>query len=385
MAKDLSKVTCIADMRAIYRRRVPKVFVDYCDSGSWTENTYQQNENDFSHYCFRQKVLVDMNGRSLHSQMLGEAVTMPVAIAPTGLLGMQHADGEILAAQAAEAFGVPYIMSTVSICSVEDVAKATKRPFWFQLYMMKDRVFMQDLIARVKAAGCSTLVLTVDLQMIGQRHRDIKNGLGANRPNLINLLNMATKLPWCWRMLQTKRRSFGNIEGHVDNLAGMSSFGAWINQQFDPSLSWDDVAWIQQQWGGKLVIKGIMEVDDAQRAVMAGADALVVSNHGGRQLDGAPSTISVLPEIVDAVGEQIEIYLDSGIRTGQDILKSIALGAKGVLIGRAPIYGLGAYGKEGVTRVLEILHKEIDLSMAFCGKTQLMTVDSSILRKPTFI
>lgn len=378
---DLSKITCVADMRKVYRRRVPKMFVDYCDSGSWTESTYRHNERDFHDYLFRQKVLVDMTNRSLSTTMLGEQVTMPVALAPTGLLGMQHADGEILAAQAAEAFGIPYIMSTMSICSVEDVAQATRRPFWFQLYMMKDRGFMQDLIARVKAAGCSTLVLTADLQIIGQRHKDIKNGLSTPpKPTLSNLINLATKPRWCYGMAQTKRRTFGNIVGHAKNVSNMSSLSSWTAEQFDQKLSWDDVAWVQEQWGGKLIIKGIMEVDDAQRAAQCGADALVISNHGGRQLDGAPSTISVLPEIVEAVGDKLEVYLDSGVRSGQDVLKAIALGARGTLIGRSFIYGLGAYGRDGVQRVLEIIRNEMDISMAFCGRTQITEVDKSILR-----
>ena len=377
----LQKITCVADMQEIYHRRVPKMFVDYCDSGSWTEQTWRQNSEDFKKYLFRQKVLVDMDNRSVATKMLDQQVAMPVALAPTGLIGMQHADGEILAAKAAEKFGIPYIMSTMSICSIEDVAAATTKPFWFQLYMMKDREFMKQLIQRAKQAKCSALVLTADLQIMGQRHKDIKNGLSAPpKLTLGNLINMCTKPTWCLGMLSTKRHSFGNIVGHVEGISNTGSLSAWTTEQFDMQLSWKDVEWVKQQWGGKLIIKGIMEVDDAISAVHAGADAIVVSNHGGRQLDSAPSTISVLEEIVLAVGEQTEVYIDSGIRTGQDVLKAIALGAKGCLIGRAFIYGLGAHGEQGVYRVLEILKKELDLSMAFCGKVNIQDVDKSILR-----
>ncbi len=377
----LQKITCVADMREIYHRRVPKMFVDYCDSGSWTEQTWHQNSEDFKKYLFRQKVLVNMDNRTVASKMLDQNVTFPVALAPTGLIGMQHADGEILAAKAAEKFGIPYIMSTMSICSIEDVAAATTKPFWFQLYMMKDREFMKQLIQRAKNAKCSALVLTADLQIMGQRHKDIKNGLSAPPKLTIgNLINMCTKPTWCLGMLSTQRRSFGNIVGHVDGISNTGSLSAWTTEQFDMQLSWKDVEWVKQQWGGKLIIKGIMEVDDAISAVQAGADAIVVSNHGGRQLDSAPSTISVLEEIVLAVGHQTEVYIDSGIRTGQDVLKAIALGAKGCLIGRAFIYGLGAYGEQGVYRVLEILKKELDLSMAFCGKVNINDIDQSILR-----
>ncbi len=377
----LQKITCVADMREIYHRRVPKMFVDYCDSGSWTEQTWHQNSEDFKKYLFRQKVLVNMDNRTVASKMLDQNVTLPVALAPTGLIGMQHADGEILAAKAAEKFGIPYIMSTMSICSIEDVAAATTKPFWFQLYMMKDREFMKQLIQRAKNAKCSALVLTADLQIMGQRHKDIKNGLSAPPKLTIgNLINMCTKPTWCLGMLGTQRRSFGNIVGHVDGISNTSSLSAWTTEQFDMQLSWKDMEWVKQQWGGKLIIKGIMEVEDAISAVQAGADAIVVSNHGGRQLDSAPSTISVLEEIVLAVGHQTEVYIDSGIRTGQDVLKAIALGAKGCLIGRAFIYGLGAYGEQGVYRVLEILKKELDLSMAFCGKVNINDIDKSILR-----
>ncbi|MDQ9009652.1 alpha-hydroxy acid oxidase [Acinetobacter gerneri] len=378
----LQLMTCVADLREVYHKRVPKMFVDYCDSGSWTEYTWHKNSEDFKQYHFRQKVLVDMDNRSVATQMLGQDVAMPVALAPTGLIGMQHADGEILAAKAAEKFGIPYIMSTMSICSIEAVAAATTKPFWFQLYMMKDRKFMQNLIQRAKKAGCSALVLTADLQIMGQRHKDIKNGLSAPpRLTFRNLLDMCSKPAWCMAMLKTQHRTFGNIVGHVDGISNTGSLSAWTTEQFDMQLSWNDVAWVKEQWGGKLIIKGIMEVDDAIQAVKAGADAIVVSNHGGRQLDSAPSTISVLEEIVLAVGDQTEVYIDSGIRTGQDVLKAIALGAKGTLIGRAFIYGLGAYGEQGVTKVLEILKKELDLSMAFCGKVNIQQIDKSILRE----
>ncbi|WP_058910105.1 alpha-hydroxy acid oxidase [Entomohabitans teleogrylli] len=378
---NLGMITCVADMRKVYYRRVPRMFVDYCDSGSWSEATYNRNTSDFDNYLLRQKVLVNMTNRSLATTMVGDSVTMPVALAPTGLIGMQHADGEILAAKAAEAFGIPYIMSTMSICSIEEVAAATSRPFWFQLYMMRDREFMGRLIERARNAGCSALVLTADLQVMGQRHKDIKNGLSAPpRLTLVNMLNMMTKPTWCLNMLRTRRRSFGNIVGHVKNISDTSSLSAWTAEQFDPRLSWDDVEWVKARWGGKLIIKGIMEVDDALRAAQAGADAIVVSNHGGRQLDGAPSTISVLEEIVQAVGDKLEVYLDSGIRSGQDVLRAMALGAKGTLIGRAFIYGLGAYGEQGVSRILDIIYKELDISMAFCGHTRIEDVDRSILR-----
>ena len=377
----LEKITCVADMREVYHRRVPKMFVDYCDSGSWTEQTWHENSADFKQYKFRQKVLINMNNRSVAIQMLGQNAAMPVALAPTGLIGMQRADGEILAAQAAEKFGIPYIMSTMSICSIEDVAAATTQPFWFQLYMMKDREFMKQLIQRAKKAKCSALVLTADLQIMGQRHKDIKNGLSAPpKLTLGNIINMCTKPKWCLGMLGTKRRSFGNIVGHIDGISNTGSLSAWTTEQFDMQLSWNDVKWVKQQWDGKLIIKGIMEVEDAISAVRAGADAIVVSNHGGRQLDGAPSTISVLEEIVMAVGQETEVYLDSGIRSGQDVLKAIALGAKGCLIGRAFIYGLGAYGEQGVYKVLDIIKKVLDLSMAFCGKVNIQDVDKNILR-----
>jgi L-lactate dehydrogenase (cytochrome) len=382
---DLSKITCIEDLRQVAQRRVPRMFYDYADTGSWTGGTYRANEADFAPIQFRQRVAINMEGRSLATTMIGQNVSMPVAIAPTGLTGMQHADGEILAARAAKAAGVPFTLSTMSICAIEDVAEHAGPGFWFQLYVMRDKAFVEALIDRAKAAGCSALVLTLDLQMLGQRHKDIKNGLSTPpKPTLANLLNLATKPRWCLGMLGTQRRSFGNIVGHVKNVDDMSSLGAWTAQQFDPRLSWDDVAWIKQRWGGKLIIKGIMEPVDARLAVASGADALIVSNHGGRQLDGAPSSIQVLPSIVEAVGQDIEVHIDSGIRSGQDVLKAWALGARGVYIGRAFLYGLGAFGEAGVSKALEIIRKELDISMAFCGHTQLTQVTRDILVPGTY-
>jgi L-lactate dehydrogenase (cytochrome) len=378
---DLSHITCIEDLRRLAQRRVPRMFYDYADSGSWTESTYRANEDDFQKIKFRQRVAVNIEGRSTRSTMIGHSVAMPVAIAPTGLTGMQHADGEILGARAAKAFGIPFTLSTMSICSIEDVAQATDgHPFMFQLYMMRDRAFMERLIDRAKAANCSALQITLDLQILGQRHKDIKNGLSAPpKLTLRNMLNMATKPRWCLGMLGTKRRGFGNIIGHVQGVENMSSLSAWTTQQFDPTLNWSDVEWIKQRWGGKIVLKGIQDAEDARLAVASGADALIVSNHGGRQLDGAPSSISALPAIVEAVGKDIEVWMDGGIRSGQDVLKARALGARGTLIGRAWLYGVGALGEAGVTRALEIIHKELDLTMAFCGRTDIDTVDQTIL------
>ena len=378
----MSVITHIEDLRVMAQRRVPRMFYDYADSGSWTEGTYRANESDFQKIKLRQRVLVDMDHRSTATTMIGQDVAMPVALAPTGLTGMQHADGEILAAQAAEAFGVPFTLSTMSICSIEDVAAHTRQPFWFQLYVMKDRGFIESLIDRAKAARCSALVLTLDLQILGQRHKDLKNGLSAPpKPTLANLINLATKPRWCLGMLGTPRRQFGNIVGHVKGVDDMGSLSDWTAKQFDPALSWDDVAWIKQRWGGKLILKGIQDVEDARLAVQSGADALIVSNHGGRQLDGAESSIRALPAIVEAVGSQIEVHMDGGIRSGQDVLKAWALGARGCYIGRAFLYGLGAMGRPGVSKVLEIIHKELDLSMAFCGRTRITDVDGSILLK----
>lgn len=373
-------ITNIEDLRVLAQKRVPRMFYDYADSGSWSESTYRANSTDFSAIKFRQRVAVNMENRTLQTTMVGEPVTMPVALAPTGLTGMQHADGEILAARAAEKFGVPFTLSTMSICSIEDVAAHTTKPFWFQMYVLKDRNFIEKLIERAKAARCSALVLTLDLQVLGQRHKDIKNGLSAPpKLTLPNILNMMTKPRWCMGMLGTKRRHFGNIVGHAESVTDMSSLSSWTAQQFDPGLSWNDVEWIKKLWGGKLIIKGILDAEDARLAADSGADALIVSNHGGRQLDGAPSSISMLPLIRDAVGDRIEIHMDGGIRSGQDALKAIALGAKGVHIGRAFLYGLGAMGEAGVTKCLEMLYREMDITMAFCGHTDIKKVDQGIL------
>jgi L-lactate dehydrogenase (cytochrome) len=378
-------LTTIEDMRVAYKRRVPRMFYDYADSGSWTESTYRSNESDFAKIKFRQRVAQDMDGRSIRSKMIGVDTAMPVALAPTGLTGMQYADGEILAARAAEDFGVPFTLSTMSICSIEDVAAHTTKPFWFQLYVMKDRKFVEDLIERARAANCGALMLTLDLQILGQRHKDIKNGLSAPpKLTLANMLNLMTKPAWCLGMLQTKRRSFGNIVGHATNVSDLSSLSSWTAEQFDPRLSWDDVAWIKRLWGGKLIIKGILDVEDARLAAQSGADALIVSNHGGRQLDGAISSINALPAIVAAVGDQIEVWMDGGIRSGQDVLKAVALGAKGTLIGRSFLYGLGANGYAGVSQALDIIARELDLTMAFCGRKDITTVDRSILLRGTY-
>ncbi|AOY43541.1 MULTISPECIES: alpha-hydroxy acid oxidase [Psychrobacter] len=385
---NLEKMTDIEDLRRVAERKVPRMFYDYVDSGSWTETTYRNNETDFDRIKLRQRVLVDMDNRSLATSMIGEPVKMPVAIAPTGFTGMMWADGEIHAARAAEKFGVPFSLSTMSICSIEDVATHTSKPFWFQLYVMRDQDFMANLIRRARDANCSALILTADLQVLGQRHKDIKNGLSAPpKPTLTNIINLMTKPQWCMNMLGTKRRTFGNIVGHAQNVEDLSSLSAWTAEQFDPRLSWDDVARIKDMWGGKLIIKGIMEPEDAIMAARSGADALVVSNHGGRQLDGALSSISALADIVQAVhaeNSDIEVWLDSGIRSGQDVLKAIALGAKGTMIGRAFLYGLGAYGEDGVRRALEIIYKECDISMAFCGHTDINTVTDNILVKGTY-
>jgi L-lactate dehydrogenase (cytochrome) len=376
----MTVITCIEDLRRLAQKRVPRMFYDYADSGSWTETTYRANQLDFSNIKLRQRVAVNVQTRSLRTQMIGQDAAMPVALAPTGFTGMQYADGEILAARAAERFGVPFTLSTMSICSIEDVAAHTKAPFWFQLYVMRDRDFIERLIDRARAARCSALMLTLDLQILGQRHKDLKNGLSAPpKPTLANLINLATKPRWCLAMLGTRRHHFGNIVGHVKGIDDMSSLSSWTAQQFDPRLSWDDVAWIKNRWGGKLILKGILEPDDARRAVASGADALIVSNHGGRQLDGAPSAIQALPPIVEAVGSQIEIWMDGGIRSGQDVLKAIALGAHGTLIGRAFLYGLGALGEAGVTRCLEIIRNELDVTMAMCGRTDIRDVNRSIL------
>jgi len=381
----MSVITHIEDLRVLAEKRVPRMFYDYADSGSWTESTYRANESDFQKIKFRQRVAVNMEGRSTASTMVGQAVAMPVAIAPTGLTGMQHADGEILAARAARKFGVPFTLSTMSICSIEDVAQHAGEGFWFQLYVMKDRAFIERLIDRAKAANCAALVLTLDLQILGQRHKDLRNGLSAPpKLTLKNILNIMTKPRWCLGMLGTPRRQFGNIVGHVSGVGDMGSLSAWTASQFDPALNWGDVEWIKNRWGGKLILKGIQDVEDARLAVRSGADALIVSNHGGRQLDGAQSSIEALPAIVQEVGSQIEVHMDGGVRSGQDVLRALALGAKGTYIGRSFLYGLGAMGEAGVTKALEIIHKELDLSMAFCGRTQINQVDRSILLPGTF-
>ncbi|ODU07842.1 MAG: alpha-hydroxy-acid oxidizing enzyme [Rubrivivax sp. SCN 71-131] len=376
----MTVITNVEDLRLLARKRVPRMFYDYADSGSWTESTYRANESDFQRIKLRQRVAVNMENRSTAVKMVGIEMAMPVAIAPVGLTGMQHADGEILAAQAAEACGIRFTLSTMSICSIEDVAAQTKKPFWFQLYVMRDREFIERLIDRAKAAGCDALVLTLDLQILGQRHKDLKNGLSAPpRPTIANLINIATKPRWCLGMLGTRRRQFGNIVGHVKGVENMGSLSDWTARQFDPRLNWGDVEWIKKRWGGKLILKGIQDVEDARLAVDSGADALIVSNHGGRQLDGAQSSIEALPAIVAEVGNRIEVHMDGGIRSGQDVLKAWALGARGTYVGRAMAYGLGAMGKEGVAKALELIRNELDLTMAFCGHTRLETVDRSIL------
>jgi isopentenyl diphosphate isomerase/L-lactate dehydrogenase-like FMN-dependent dehydrogenase len=378
-------ITNIEDLRVLAEKRVPRMFYDYADSGSWTEGTYRANENDFHAIQLRQRVAVNMENRSTATTMVGVPTHMPVSIAPVGLTGMQHADGEIHAAQAAKRFGIPFTLSTMSICSIEDIAQHTQAPFWFQLYMMRDRDAMARMIERCKVAQCSALVLTLDLQVIGQRHKDIKNGLSAPpRPTLRNILNLLTKPRWCMGMASTSRRSFGNLIGHVKNVSDMSSLAAWTNEQFDPRLSWPDIEWVKKQWGGKLILKGIMDAEDARLAVQSGADAIVVSNHGGRQLDGAPSSIRALPGIVAAVGSEIEVWMDGGIRSGQDVLKAWALGARGTMIGRAMVYGLGAMGEAGVTKALQIIHKELDVTMAFCGHTDIHNVNRDILLPGTY-
>jgi L-lactate dehydrogenase (cytochrome) len=379
-------ITNVEDLRILAQKRVPKMFYDYADSGSWTESTYRGNETDFQGIKFRQRVAVNMENRTTKTKMIGQDVAMPVAIAPTGLTGMQHADGEILGARAAKKFGIPFTLSTMSICSIEDVAKGTDgHPFWFQLYVMKDRDFINNLIDRAKAANCSALVLTLDLQILGQRHKDLKNGLSAPpKLTIPNIINMMTKPRWCMGMLGATRREFGNIVGHVKGVENMSSLSAWTAQQFDPALNWGDVERIKKRWGGKLILKGIQDVEDAKLAVESGADALIVSNHGGRQLDGAETSIRALPKIVAEVGDKIDVHMDGGIRSGQDVLRATALGAKGTYIGRAWLYALGAMGEEGVSKCLELIQKELELSMAFCGRTDINKVDRSILLEGTY-
>jgi L-lactate dehydrogenase (cytochrome) len=378
-------ITCVEDLRQLHEARTPRMFYDYCDSGAWTESTYRANAEDFQAIKLRQRVAVNMENRSLRTTMVGQEVKMPVALAPTGLTGMQHADGEILAARAAEKFGVPFCLSTMSICSIEDVAARTTVPFWFQLYVMKDRDFIERLIDRAKAAQCSALVLTLDLQILGQRHKDLRNGLSAPpKLTLMNILNMMTKPRWCMGMLGTPRRSFGNIVGHAKGVGDMSSLSSWTAEQFDPALSWNDVEWIKKRWGGRLILKGILDEEDARLAANSGADALIVSNHGGRQLDGAVSSIQALPGIAAAVGKEIEVWMDGGIRSGQDVLKAWALGARGTMIGRAFLHGLGAMGEAGVTKCLEIIYKELDITMAFTGHRDIQNVGREILVPGTY-
>ena len=380
-------ITCIEDLRVLAERRVPRMFYDYADSGAWTEGTYRANETDFKDIYLRQRVAVDMSNRTLATTMIGQPVSMPLALAPVGLTGMQHADGEILAARAAAAAGVPFTLSTMSICSIEDVAENTSKPFWFQLYVMRDKDFISRLIGRAKAAGCSALVLTLDLQILGQRHKDVKNGLTAPpRLTIPNIANIAFKPRWWLSMMGTKRRTFRNIVGHAKGVGDMTALSSWTAEQFDPTLSWDDVKRIKDEWGGKLILKGILDPEDAEKAVESGADALIVSNHGGRQLDGALSSVAALPGIVQAVGSRIEVLMDGGIRSGQDVIKALALGAKGVFIGRSYIYGLGAMGQEGVAKSLEIIRKELDTTMALCGLRDVKAVTSNILtRKPDIL
>ncbi|PWJ22414.1 alpha-hydroxy acid oxidase [Jannaschia seohaensis] len=376
-------ITNIDDLHAIYRRRVPKMFYDYCQSGSWTEQTFRENETDFDKIRLRQRVAVDMEGRSLKTTMVGREVSMPVALAPVGLTGMQHADGEILAAQAAEDFGVPFTLSTMSICSIEDVARKTQAPFWFQLYVMRDEEFVDNLIGRAEAAGCDTLVITLDLQILGQRHKDLKNGLSAP-PKLTpaTIANLATKVSWGLEMMGTPRRQFGNIVGHAKGVTDTSSLSSWTAEQFDPRLDWGKIRKLRDKWKGKVILKGILDPEDARQALEMGADAIVVSNHGGRQLDGALSSIRMLPEIVEAVGDKIEIHMDGGIRSGQDVLKAVALGARATYIGRAFIYGLGAMGKKGVTHALEVIRKELDTTMALCGEKDIHDVGPHVTLVP---
>ena len=379
----MTVITEIKDFKRIYKNRVPKMFYDYCETGSWTEQTFRENSTDFEQIRLRQRVAVDMEGRSTTSKMVGRDVTMPVALAPVGLTGMQHANGEILAAKAAESFGVPFTLSTMSICSIEDVAEHTTAPFWFQLYVMRDEEFITNLIDRAKRANCDALLLTLDLQILGQRHKDLKNGLSIP-PKLTPsvLMDLMTKWTWAFKMLGAKRRTFGNIVGHAKSVNDISSLASWTSEQFDPKLDWDTVKQYRKQWDGKFILKGILDAEDAKKALEIGADAIIVSNHGGRQLDGALSSIRVLPEIIDAVGDKIEVHLDSGIRSGQDVLKALALGATGTYIGRAYIYGLGALGQQGVETALSIIHKELDTTMALCGEKNIHKLNRSNLLIP---
>jgi len=383
--KDLTLMTNIEDLRQVCYRNVPKMFYEYVDTGSWTQTTYRENRTDFEPIKFKQKILVDMANRSLETQLLGKKVKFPAMTAPVGFMGMMWADGEIHMGRAAQKFGIPFTLSTMSICSIEDLVEAGIEPFWFQLYVMRDREFMKDLIRRAKAAKCSALVVTVDLQVLGNRHRDIKNGLSTPPKFTIpNLINLSTKIPWGLRYLKNRRWTFRNIAGHAKNVSDLSSLSSWTKEQFDPSLQWSDIEEIKNLWGGKIILKGIMLPEDAQLAVKHGADAIIVSNHGGRQMDGTLSSIKALPDIVAAVGDKTEVWIDSGFYTGQDMLKAWAMGAKGVMLGRAPVYGLGAYGEEGVTRVLQILYDEMDTTMAFAGHRDIKDVTSDILIPGTY-
>lgn len=376
-------ITCIDDLKRLYKRRTPKMFYDYAETGSWTEQTFRENTSDFDQLRLRQRIAVDMTNRTTQSQMIGQDVAMPVALAPVGLTGMQCADGEIKAARAAEKFGVPYTLSTMSICSIEDVAEHTTKPFWFQVYTLRDDDFMRRLLERAKAANCSAIVITVDLQIMGQRHKDLKNGLSAPpKFTAASVANMATKVQWGLGMLGTKRRFFGNIVGHAKGVTDPSSLSSWNNEAFDHALDWDRIRQLRKMWDGKVILKGILDVEDAKMAANVGADAIVVSNHGGRQLDGALSSIRMLPRIVEAVGDKIEVLFDSGIRSGQDVLKALALGAKGCMIGRAYIYGLGAMGEEGVTKALNVIHTELDTTMALCGRRDVKDLNRNNLLIP---
>ncbi|MBK8007162.1 MAG: alpha-hydroxy-acid oxidizing protein [Rhizobiales bacterium] len=376
----MQTITSVQDLREVYKRRVPKMFIDYAESGSYSEQTLKWNREDLQKIRLKQKILTDVSKRDTKTTIAGKQVNVPLILAPIGLCGMQRADGEILAAKAANEAGIPFTLSTMSVCSIEDIASETKKPFWFQLYVMKDREFIRNLIARAAAAKCSALVLTVDLQILAQRHRDIKNGLSVPpKMKFVNVVDMLTKPRWLAGILTTKRRSFGNLVGHVKGMTNAGSLGEWTASQFDPALNWEDVKWIRKLWKGKLIIKGIMEVPDARLALKHGADGIVVSNHGGRQLDRAPSSISALPKIVDAIGDKTEILFDGGIRTGQDLMRALALGAKGAMIGRAFVYGLGANGQEGVRTAIECIRKELDMSMALCGVNKISEIDKRVL------
>lgn len=380
----MKNITCIPDLREQAKRRVPRAFFEYADSGSYAEETLRANRADLERIKLRQRVLVNVEKRDLSTSIVGQKASLPIVLAPVGLCGMQHGDGEILAARAAAEAGVPFCLSTMSICSIEDVAESTGKPFWFQLYVIRDRSFIEDLIARAKGAKCSALVLTVDLQVLGQRHRDIKNGMTVPpQIKISNLIDIATKPRWAWSILQGKRKTFGNLAGHVKGMDDVNSLAQWTNSQFDPTLSWKDVAWVRKLWPGKLILKGILDVEDARIAAKSGVDAIVVSNHGGRQLDGAASSISMLPNIAEAVGDKLEIMFDGGIRSGQDLMRALALGARSCMIGRAYIYGLGAGGQAGVAKAIEIIRKELDITMALTGMTRIADIGREVIATET--